>query len=114
MSSDASKEELIKALDAAYEMDLTNRMMDWQGKFKVAPQHEKGVSAWAKLLRLGKIQPKDALWAMKEGKDGKKREWLAARITLGSEVFYFNLRCGEDSDSLQELADKAMEKAEKE
>lgn len=108
----SEKQRIIKALDLAYEKQLSDGMIDSGAGFKIAPQlgAEKSASSiWANLLSDGYIKPYDVLWAIRF--NFGKREWLAARVTLPTEgTFYFNLRHGKDSDDFDALGKKMDEK----
>lgn len=103
------KEEIIKALDKAYSLRTTDQI-DWEGKFKVAPQSPEGISIWAKLLAAKAISPYDALWAFREG---KKKEWLAVRIQYQGTIEYFNLKSPDDREDFQSFSDAAWKDWEK-
>jgi hypothetical protein len=106
------KERIIKALDLAYEKQLSDGLLDTGAGFKIAPQvsaEKSAISIWAKLLSDGYIKPYEVLWAIRFL--AHKKEFLAVRVTLPTEgIFYFNLRCGRDSDDFDSLGKKMDEK----
>lgn len=95
-----SPQDLVAALQQAFDLNLTRGVMDYAGKFLVEPQKQEGKSLWAELLRGQKIQPSDALWAFR-GKD--RRRWLALRIQWKGRTYLFNLQNREDQAALKKL-----------
>lgn len=118
------KDEVIAALDRAFEDELTAQQMDWKGLFKVTPQHEKGKSIWAEWLKKELIEPHQVLWAFEEldepNENGYTRKWLAIRIHRGDNLpefsvkpeattFYFNLQSSKDRSLLRQLEQEYRE-----
>jgi hypothetical protein len=106
--------KIIELLDKAYKMNLSDETLNYKDEFIVAPQSTAGTSAWATLLKEGKIQPKDVIWAFVPG---EKKTWLAVRVTIThldfkfsdrplQEVFYFNLRNWEDRQKFKQLEEE--------
>jgi len=110
-------QEIIDALNRAFDMELSDQSVDWKGMFKIFPQLPEGRSFWAEQVALGRMQPYHALWAYREA-NGRSSEWLAVRISTAAtdsfsfslrpkaQTFLFNLRSERDRRILKKLQEE--------
>ncbi len=111
---------LIEALDKAYKMKITDKTLNFDDEFKVAPQVGAGKSVWAPWVIKEVIKPYDVLWAFR---DTEPKQWLAIRIEVpfknfkfsespkektpsSKNTFYFNLQNSNDRWRLKKLEDE--------
>lgn len=109
--------DLVKALDKAWEMKLTDKSLNFNDKFMVVPQVTTGKSTWAQWVKEEVLTSFDILWAFR---DTEPKQWLGIRIHLpfedftfsqkpkkdkpsGGDTFYFNLQVSTDRWRLKEL-----------
>jgi hypothetical protein len=107
MTEDPTPQELVAALQKAYDLQLCKGVMHYEvegkEKFSVQPQRQEGKSFWAELLRRGKIQPFDALWACR---GQNHMTWFALRVQWKGNSYLFNLQNKDDQRALRRLEER--------
>jgi hypothetical protein len=89
-------EKLVKALDRAFKMEITDKTLNFEDEFKVAPQVGAGKSVWAPWVRKKVIKPYHCLWAFR---DTDPKQWLAVRVEIPFKDFKFSESPKEDGPS---------------